>query len=499
MKQRVKKQAAMRNSARSRFMDGIFNPLLRLGQGTANTFNATGYKPKFKTIERTQLEWAYQGSWICGLAVDIVAEDMCREGIDIKCDDPEIIDAISSLMDDCRVWDGLCDALKWSRLYGGAIAVMLINGDDWSKPLGRVRPGAFRGIITFDRWQVEPSSEVVQELGPNFGKPLYYTILAGASEVATEISGMRVHSSRVIRFEGRRLPYNLRNAYQGWGASILEPLFDRIEMYDLASQGAAQLLSKAYLRFYKVKGLREILTNDLARDGFLKQMDIVREFQGIEGMTVGDIEDDFQTMQYTFTGIPEVMLQFGQQISGAIGVPLVRLFGQSPVGFNSTGESDLRIYYDNVKHDQDTDLRPGLKRLMTVMYESITGQLPGRDLSFEFRSLWQMTNEQKAQAAQTMTASIISALQADAIPISVAMKELRKLSDVVGIFASITDEDIDAAEEADNGLMPPDVSVGGMGFGSQQEGGSEVVPRANENSANRAVVSEKTAPDQQAG
>ena len=80
-------------------------------------------------------------------------------------------------------------------------------------------------------------------------------------------------------------------------------------MFDLATEGAAQLLSKAYLRFYKVEGLRDILTNDLAAKGFLKQMDYIRMFQGIEGMTIGDSSDDFQTMQYTFTGIPEVMLQ----------------------------------------------------------------------------------------------------------------------------------------------------------------------------------------------
>ena len=231
----------------------------------------------------------------------------------------------------------------------------------------------------------------------------------------------------------------------------------------------------------------------------------MRMFQGIEGMTIGDTEDDFQTLQYTFTGIPEVLLQFGQQISGAIGVPLVRLFGQSPVGFNSTGESDLRIYYDNVRHDQDTDLRPGLKRLLNVMYESATGAKPGRDLLFEFRSLWQMTNEQKAQAAQTLTGAIISALQADAIPVSVALKELRKLSDTIGLFASITDEDIDAADDADNGMMPPDISLGpdGIGLmgglnGGQQEEGEEGVSGANGLGEGRAVVPQATPPDLEA-
>lgn len=436
-----------------RFADGVSNALLRVGQNTPNTFQRTRYVPEFKTMERNQLEWAYQGSWICGLAVDVVAEDMTREGVDIKADDPSVIDKINTKMDDLGVWSAICDAIKWSRLYGGSIAVMLIDGDDMSKPLGKIRPGSFKGLCVLDRWQLS-LEDTVQTLGADFGKPEYYTVITGSSEIS--IPSQRVHYSRVIRFEGRRLPYNLRRAYCGWGASLLETVFDRISMFDMATEGAAQLLSKAYLRYYKVEGLRDILTNDLAAKGFLKQMDYIRMFQGIEGMTIGDSSDDFQTMQYTFTGIPEVMLQIGQQISGAIGVPLVRLFGQSPAGFNSTGESDLRTYYDNIKHDQDSDLRPGMKRLLNVMYESEMGTPPGDDFSFEFKSLWQMTNEQKATAATGMAGAIIQALQADAITPSVAMKELRKLSDVIGLFSSITDEDIDEAEEADNGLMPPD-------------------------------------------
>lgn len=483
-----------------RFADGVMNPLLRMGSFTPNTFNATAYVPKFETVRRQQLEWAYQSSWICGLAVDIIAEDMTREGIDIQCDDPSVIDALQCMMDDARVWEALCDAIKWSRLYGGSIAVMLIDGDDLEKPLTTVRPGSFRGLAVFDRWQIDQKvTEVVQDLGPNFGKPKFYRILPGTSEVIVGQEGMKVHYSRVLRFEGRRLPYYLRTAYQGWGASVLEPIFGLVKAFDLATSGASQLISKAYLRYYKVKGLRDILTNGIAREGFLKQMDIMREFQGIEGLTVGDTEDDFQTLSYTFTGIPEIMLQIGQQISGAIGVPLVRLFGQSPVGFNSTGESDLRIYYDNVRHDQDTDLRPGMKRLLTVMYESATGKKPGRDLSFDFRSLWQMTNEQRANAAQYMVGAITSALGADAITTSVAMKELRKLSDTVGIFSSITDEDIAMAEEMDKGMAAPggsgdgplDDLFGGLSGNTVQSAeGAQGLSGAAQNGAARPVVQE---------
>lgn len=479
-----------RRAAVRRFSDGFTNPLLRVGQWTRNTAQAGRYVPRIDTLNRQELEWAYQGSWMCGLAVDVLAEDMTREGVDITCDDVKAIDLINRDMDDLRVWDSICEALKWSRLYGGSIAVMLIDGQDASTPLVSCPRGAFRGLAVFDRWQLEQTAQsYVQQLGPDFGKPEYYTVLQGQSEVEFK---QKIHYSRVIRFEGRRLPFNLRQSYQGWGASVIEPIFDLVKAYDFATNGASQLLSKAYLRYYKVEGLRDILTNSVAREGFLKQMDIMREFQGIEGLTIGDTSDDFQTLSYTFTGIPEIMLQIGQQVSGAIGVPLVRLFGQSPVGFNSTGESDLRIYYDNVRHDQDTDLRPGLKRLLSVMHENATGQKPCEDFGFEFRSLWQMTNEQRAQAAQALSGSIIAALQADAISTATALKELRKISDVVGIFSTITDEDIAAAEDVDNALMPPDAED--VTNGNEKQG----VPGAEENPENPGVVRDAPRQDREA-
>lgn len=38
-------------------------------------------------------------------------------------------------------------------------------------------------------------------------------------------------------------------------------------MFDMATEGAAQLVNKCYLRYYKVKGLRSILTNDVSQKG----------------------------------------------------------------------------------------------------------------------------------------------------------------------------------------------------------------------------------------
>ena len=473
-----------RATSRQQFADGVSNPLLRIGTGTQNTFQATTYLPRFTTMSRQILEWAYQTSWLCGLVVDIPAEDMTREGIEIRAEDPKLVDMIQSQFDEYGVMDSLCEAVKWARLYGGAIAVILIDGQDVGTPLTTVPRGSFRGLCVFDRWQLDSQNlDPVQELGRDFGKPKWYRVVAKNSEISFKSD--RIHHSRVIRLEGRRLPFCLRQAYQGWGASVIDPVFDRIKGFDLASEGATQLLSKAYLRYYKVKGLRQILTNTRSREGFMKQMDYIREFQNAEGLTVGDTEDDFQTLTYTFTGIPDILLQLGQQISGAFGIPLVRLFGQSPAGLNSTGESDIRNYYDNVKHLQRTMLRSGVKRLLDVVFESVTGRRPGTDLTFDFKSLWQMSQLDKATVAASEVEAIRGSYADGLIDLPTALKELRGLSETVGIFSTITEEDVAEAERQEALDPPPSAFDPYEGF---TEKGQNGIPGADPHPEDQAVV-----------
>ncbi|MFH4176221.1 anti-CBASS Acb1 family protein, partial [Acinetobacter baumannii] len=80
---------------------------------------------------RLKLEAMYRSSWVVGQAVDVVADDMTREGINIRgMDDPEDVEAINQELDSLQVWDKIYETIRWSRLYGGAIAVMLIDGQN---------------------------------------------------------------------------------------------------------------------------------------------------------------------------------------------------------------------------------------------------------------------------------------------------------------------------------------------------------------------------------
>lgn len=462
----------------ARVADSFTNLEARVGLQAANQAAKGHYTFDLVSRNRIQMEAAYRSSWICGMAVDAVAEDMTRAGIELASDiDPDDAERIQATLEEFEVWDNLCDTAKWARLYGGAIAVMLIDGQDVSTPLNldSIRKDQFKGLLVLDRWLVLPSlTDLVTELGPSLGKPKFYTVVADGMALRNQ----RIHYSRVIRLEGLKLPYWQRIAENLWGQSVLERLWDRLLAFDSTTEGAAQLVYKAHLRTYKVKNLRDIIAmGGPAFEALVKQIEMIRRFQSNEGMTLMDASDEFEAHSYTFSGLDNVLLQFGQQISGALQIPLVRLFGQSPAGLNASGESDLRTYYDNVANSQDKQLRPGLSVLLDVVHRSALGRPPDDKFGFEFRPLWQLSDTEKATIAKDTESAVSDAYDKGIIGRKTALSELRKSSHVTGVFSTITEEQIDAAD--DDPPDPGEVDISGLGIGQdpgQAPGAQQAAP-----------------------
>ncbi len=474
-------QAALTKDAKTRAknqgldgatLDSFVNFAFNMGVGTDNPLTGATYGFNPVTRNRTLLEWVHRGSWIGGVAVDVVAEDMTRAGVDVRGVEPDDISKIEETAVALGVWNAINDTIKWSRLYGGSIAVMLVDGQDMGTPLrlNTIKKGQFRGLLALDRWMVNPSlNDLVTQFGPELGLPKFYTVTAQAPA----LSGMKIHHSRCIRLEGVRLPYWQRLMENLWGLSVLERLYDRMVAFDSATTGAAQLVYKSYVRTYKIKSLREVIAaGGDALAGLSKYVDMMRRFQGIEGMTIIDADDDLTAETHgAFSGLSDALQQFGQQLSGAIGVPLVRLFGQSPAGF-STGETDLQNYYDNtIKPAQERDLKVGVTRVYRAIAAS-EGVNVSDEFAISFRSLWEMTAKDKADVSSSTTDSILKAEETGAIDRATALKELKQQSKTTGVFTNITD---DMIEEAEN-EPPPAPETEGTGTGSGE--GSIAAPGA---------------------
>lgn len=426
--------------------DSFVNFAMNLGIGADNPSTGSTYSFNPTTRNRVQLEWIHRGSWLGGVAVDLVAEDMTKAGIELKGElEPDQIEAIEEHAVTLGIWNKLCETIKWARLYGGCIAVLLVDGQDPSTPLrlNTIRKGQFAGLQVLDRWMVNPSlNDLVTDYGPSLGLPKYYEVTAQAPALARQ----KIHYSRCIRIEGIEVPYWQRITESLWSVSVIERLYDRMVAFDSATTGAAQLVYKSYMRTYKIENMREIIaTGGKPLAGLIEYVQQMRRFQGIEGITIIDSKDDVQADTHSaFGGLADALQQFGQQISGALQIPLTRLFGQSPAGFSS-GDSDLRTYYDGINSQQNAKLKVGVTKIYRAIAASEGIELP-EGFKINFKSLWQLTEEQKVAISEGTTRAVLAAEESGTIDRTTALKELKQSANVTGIFSNITQEHIEEAE-----------------------------------------------------
>ncbi len=269
--------------------DSYDNFIARVGMQQPNQHAASTYRANYTSRNRLLIEYAYRSSWIIGAAVDSKADDMTKKGVRITSEiDPKRRGILESRFDELQLWDCINETLKWSRLYGGAVALILIEGQAPLTPLmlDKVGKGSFKGLAVLDRWMINPQlNRRIKALGPNLGKPEFYDIVT----TAQGLPAWTVHHSRLIRMDGVKLPYQQKITENEWGMSVVERIFDRLTSYDSTSVGAAQLAYKAHLRTAKIKKLREIIAmGGKPFEALVKQMELVRQYQTNEGMSLFD-------------------------------------------------------------------------------------------------------------------------------------------------------------------------------------------------------------------
>ena len=460
-------------------VDSFVNFAHKLGVGADNPLTSGTYGFNPITRNRILLEWIHRGSWLGGVAVDLVANDMTRTGIDftteLRPDDSEMMEQTATSL---GIWTALNETVRWGRLYGGCIAVALVDGQDMRTPLRieTVGPNQFKGLLVLDRWMVEPSLEdLVTDLGPHLGLPKYYRVQSNSPA----LRGVGIHHSRVmVRHVGIDLPYQQRLTENLWGISVLERLYDRMIAFDSASTGAAQLVFKSYLRTLKIEGLREVVAQGgAAMAGLTTYVDMMRRFQGIEGMTMIDAKDEFEGQSHqAFSGMGDIIDKLADQIAGALEIPKTRLFGQSGGGLNGTNDSDMRLYYDSIKQQQVKTLYQGVILTYRMIAASKGVQLPP-NFAASFRPLWELSDTDKATVAGQVTTAVTSAMEGSIISAQTAMKELRQSSKITGVFTNITADDIALADET---IGPPPGAEGVMppGGDPQAPGGPPGLPGA---------------------
>lgn len=434
-----------RKKRASPVMDAFSNPAARLGFGTMDLMQATSYPLTRMTQNYQLLTSLYRDNWIVQNIVATIPDDMIRKWYDVNtAAAPDYIDELRKLETRTQLRKRLLTGMYWSRLYGGAVGVILIKGhDDLSQPLdvGTILPGSFLGLTILDRWTgVYPENTLVSDpTDPDFGLPEYYTI----RDDENGNLAVRVHHSRVVRFIGRELPWLEQVTEVYWGESELEAIYSEIVRRDNVAANIASLTFRANVDYMEMEGLDMLLGvgNTEMQRRFWNTLAAQSVIQSNFGTRIMNKGDQVHNSQYTFTGLPEVYDRVMMDVAGAARTPVTKLFGRSPAGLNATGEADMQNYYDYIDGLRETQLRPIIERLLPVMAMSAWGMIPD-DLQIDFPPMFTPNAVETADIADRKTGAVLAAYQADLIDKETALQELKTLEPETGLFGKISDDAI---------------------------------------------------------
>nr|DAJ94247.1 MAG TPA: Portal [Caudoviricetes sp.] len=431
-------------------LDAYSNPAANLGAGANNLVQSAGYVMQRFTWDYYTLNILFRDNWIAKAIVEKPANEMMKNGFELQTQlDPEKVSKIMQVWTRTHTRERFLECLNWSRLYGGCLLIPMIDGqEDMSKPLDfdEVMPDSYKGCFTVDRWcGVSPSLELVTDINdPEFGQPEYYIVTSAPMN-----QSIKIHHSRVIKMIGRKLPYWEEIAENYWGASELEHVYTELKKRDDTSANISFLIFLANIRVFKMKDLGQLISLG-DQQGLQQVYDTMQSMNRLmcnTGTFAMDSDDDFGTQQYTFTGINDVYESFMLDISGAAEIPIDKLFGRSPTGFNS-GEETLQNYYDTIQEKQETYVRPGLEKLIKIITMSALGEIPD-DMELVFNPVRRPSNMEKADLGQKQTQAVLDAFSAGVIGKGTVLRELKQQTPVTNMWSNITDEMIQAADDED--------------------------------------------------
>jgi phage-related protein (TIGR01555 family) len=478
----IEKQAG--RAVRPYRADGYVNMMTKYGTKRDQSEHYQ-FKPEPAVPDEVLMNY-YEGNGLFAKIIDTPADEAIKNGFELEgITDKETETFYREALDELD-WDNIAaTALKWARLFGGAIAVMLINdGRGLDEPLDWNHIKSIDDIRIYDRSIVQPDytsmfsyepDDPFRTRGSRLGMPEYYTVFS-------RYGTFRVHDSRCLVFQNGVLPENTSNTeYQIWGIPEYIRIQRAIRDSEIAHGSAVKLLDRSVQAIYKMSNLSSELATEGGEDRVLKRLETIDMARGmLNTITVDRDGEDYDFKSFSYAGVADVVETTCNYLSALTSIPQTVLFGRDPTGMNATGKSDLENYYNFVERIQKRVLKPNLRYLLSVVFEAglSTGEIKKvPPIKVKFNPLWSMSAQEEADIAASKTN-----IQSTRAGIAKTYIELKVISPTEVRKALASGEEFDVETMLD-GYTPEELEANAP---AQDDSGGmpQEEPTENEQSAN---------------
>lgn len=384
-------------------LDGLVNTVT--GFGTSLDKSTYSHFTRVRPISDEELSGLYHGCATARRMVDVVPQEMLREGYTSDVGDPDSNEWLSEKHRELDTRGKLIDGMRWGRLYGGS--AILIGADDGRpahQPLRADRVRSVRYLYVVDRRYLTPLTWYGDPAHPKFGEPETYHLSPQHGHVQHE--GLQVvHESRLILFGGAPTDAMARQELGGWDYSVLQAPYEALVQFETSWAALSIMIQEANQPVWKMSGLSEAIAageGDILRERY-KLTNIAKSIVSAVVIDAGNKQDpaeSFERQHIQFAGIPDVQDKIMLRLASSVAIPVTILMGQSPAGMNATGESDFRWFYDGLRADQNNYLAPKIRRLNEILLatrEAPSKKLDPRAHVIKFPPLWTLDPLQEAE------------------------------------------------------------------------------------------------------
>ena len=344
-------------------------------------------------LDDATLSAAYRDLWLVRRLIDMPVDDALRRGWGLPEDvETPRFDALNTATHSEGAFERAC---KMARLKGGA--GLYIGYKETGGPealLEPAREGAEVAFLeVFDRFQLQGEQRANAPADvdrPDYDQPQVWQVIGNRR------SGLRFHTSRMIRFPGapRADTFTVTSQDRDWDDSVLQASWPDVMRYGVFWQTVGHLLQLASIGVLKIDGLIQLLSSK-RKDDAEARIDLLNQMVGNTRMMMLDakMNEDYHREAVSFADMPALLQEMAIATAGALGMPVTKLFRRAPAGMNATGESDIRLWYDDVEAYRCRVIEPRLEKTFLATEQ--------QEIEVEFEPMWSPTEKETADVRKT--------------------------------------------------------------------------------------------------
>lgn len=334
----------------------------------------------------------YEDNGLFAKIIDTPVEEAFRYGFVINGNVAgDVVENAMERLDWLHWEEKAAEAVKWSRLFGGALVVMLINdGGGIEEPLRLEKVRSVDGLMVYDRSIVRPSP--VGEDSSFYPIPEYY-------QVFSRYGTFTVHASRCLIFRngGELLERSADWHLWPWGIPEAYRIYEVMREAETAHGSAVHLLDKSIQPIHKIGGLSQFLETPEGEEQVRRRIEILDLSRGIYETIAISMDDELSYMGEIPEGIGKVVNISDQMLSAVTEIPEIILWGKS-IDYERPGQmlrnrdnTSMANWYDLVERIQVGMIKHNLHLLLSIIFHASvnSGELsrpPHFDI--EFLPLW---------------------------------------------------------------------------------------------------------------